>query len=44
MEKIYKLREELHFMSLTCDVSSSALRIINNSLDEIEIAFNDLKQ
>jgi hypothetical protein len=44
MEKIDKLRKELHFMSLTCDISSTALKIINNSLDEIESDFNDLKQ
>jgi hypothetical protein len=44
MEKINKLRQELHFMSLTCDISSTALKIIKNSLDEIESAFNDQKQ
>ena len=44
MEKIKKLRDELHFMSLTCDISSTALKIINTSLDEIESDFNDLKK
>jgi hypothetical protein len=44
MEKIKELKEALHFMSLTCDISSTALKIINNSLDEIESDFNDLKK